>query len=138
MQQLILYAYLIYLVLSGGLSVGSMLIYMSAVGQFAGAFNNLVNGYLDLSKHSLNIQEMMEVMSIPLKQERNDTIEPELGKDFVIEFRDVSFRYPGSERYAIDHLNLILRSNEKLCVVGENGSGVISKQTRDLPFPGIK
>lgn len=122
-QQVTLYIYLIYRVLSGGLSVGSMLIYMSAVAQFAGAFNNLVNGYLDLSRYSLNIQEVMELMSIPLKQERTDAMEPEMGKDFVIEFRDVSFRYPGSERYAVDHLNLTIRSGEKLCVVGENGSG---------------
>lgn len=122
-QQVILYIYLIYRVLSDSLSVGSMLIYVSAVAQFAGAFNNLVNGYLDLSKYSLNIQEMMEFMSIPLKQERAGAIEPKPGKDFVIEFRDVSFRYPGSERYAVEHLNLTIRGGEKLCVVGENGSG---------------
>lgn len=123
LQQVTLYIYLIYMVLFNGLAVGNMLIYMSAVGQLAGAFNNLVNGYLDLSKNSLNIQEMMESMGIPLKQDCINTIEPERGKDFVIEFRDVSFKYPGNERYAVDHLNLTLRSNEKLCVVGENGSG---------------
>lgn len=123
LQQIIMYAYLIYMVLFQELAVGNMLIYISAVGQFAGAFNNLVNGYLELSKNSLTIQEMMEFMSIPLKQDRTGTIKPEMGKDFIIEFRDVSFQYPGSERYAVDHLNLTLRSNEKLCIVGENGSG---------------
>ena len=38
-------------------------------------------------------------------------------------FHDVSFRYPGSEAYALRHLDLTLRRGEKLAVVGRNGSG---------------
>jgi ATP-binding cassette subfamily B protein len=40
-----------------------------------------------------------------------------------IEFRDVSFRYPGSDRWVLRHVSLELRPGEKLAIVGENGAG---------------
>jgi ATP-binding cassette subfamily B protein len=38
-------------------------------------------------------------------------------------FEDVGFRYPGSERWAVQHVNLRLRPGERLAVVGLNGAG---------------
>ncbi|MEM7132766.1 MAG: ABC transporter ATP-binding protein [Chloroflexota bacterium] len=40
-----------------------------------------------------------------------------------IEFRNVSFRYPGQESWALHDVNLTLHPNEKLAVVGLNGAG---------------
>ncbi|MCD8002983.1 MAG: ABC transporter ATP-binding protein/permease, partial [Clostridia bacterium] len=48
---------------------------------------------------------------------------PEYREDSVIEFHDVSFKYPGSDRYALRHLSIKLEANKKLSIVGENGSG---------------
>ncbi|MDP9178598.1 MAG: ABC transporter ATP-binding protein/permease [Gemmatimonadota bacterium] len=38
-------------------------------------------------------------------------------------FENVSFRYPGSDRWAIRDLNLALRPGERVALVGENGAG---------------
>jgi ATP-binding cassette subfamily B protein len=38
-------------------------------------------------------------------------------------FEDVGFRYPGSDRWAVRHVNLALRAGERLALVGENGAG---------------
>ena len=43
--------------------------------------------------------------------------------DYAIEFRDVSFKYPGSDSYALKNLNLTLNIGKRMAVVGENGSG---------------
>jgi ATP-binding cassette subfamily B protein len=40
-----------------------------------------------------------------------------------IEFRDVVFRYPGSDRPVLDGLSVTLRAGETVAVVGENGAG---------------
>ena len=40
-----------------------------------------------------------------------------------IEFRDVSFRYPGSERWILRHFNLTIDKGERLAIVGINGAG---------------
>ncbi len=123
LQQAILYVYLIYRVIYTGLPIGSMSIYMAAVGQIAGAFNNIINGYLELSKDSLDIQEMISFMNIPLKQYATGDRTPRFDAESVIEFRNVSFKYPGSDKYALHNMNIIFRGDEKLCIVGINGSG---------------
>ena len=40
-----------------------------------------------------------------------------------MEFKDVSFKYPGAYTYAIRHVNMKFKIGEKLAVVGMNGSG---------------
>lgn len=50
-------------------------------------------------------------------------VEKRSDNEYEEEFRDVSFRYPGREEYALRHFNLKLRIGERMAVVGRNGSG---------------
>ena len=40
-----------------------------------------------------------------------------------IRFRDVGFRYPGTDRWALRHLDLRIAAGETVALVGENGAG---------------
>ena len=51
------------------------------------------------------------------------SVEKRDDNDYCIEFRDVSFRYPNTETYALRHVSLRFRIGERLAVVGMNGSG---------------
>jgi len=44
-------------------------------------------------------------------------------RDYEIEFRDVSFKYPRSESYALKDVSMKFKIGERLAVVGPNGSG---------------
>ena len=122
-QQIILYSYSIYKVLNGTLAIGTMTIYMNAVGQLSGAFGSILTNYLHMSRNSLDIQDYIEFMGLGQQQQQSGNATPILTEQSIIEFKNVSFKYPGSERFAIQNLNLKIRCNEKLCIVGENGSG---------------
>lgn len=117
------YAYLIYRVVRNKILVGNLTIYISAIGQFSGALGSVMSSYLGIGRQSLYVQDMMNFMNLPLR--RNDTgkLKPEFNADSVIEFRNVSFRYPGSERLVLKNVNLKIRGNERLCIVGQNGAG---------------
>lgn len=41
----------------------------------------------------------------------------------VIEFRDVSFRYPGTERLVLENVSFVAKQGETVAVVGPTGSG---------------
>ena len=41
----------------------------------------------------------------------------------TLEFQDVSFVYPGSERMVLEHVGLRLSGGERVALVGPNGSG---------------
>ena len=122
-QQLTLYAYLIYNVLYRSLAVGTMTIFLSAVGQFSSYLSNIFNVYLEIGRYSLNAQELIDFMSLPMIQNTSGDLIPTFSDDSVIEFKNVSFKYPGSENYALKNLNIKIFGNQKLCVVGANGSG---------------
>lgn len=76
------------------------------------AYNNeyleLVFSYMDLSK-GCDVSE--EASGIPIAEIKE------------IEFRNVSFKYPGSEQYALENVSFTMRKGERLAVVGMNGSG---------------
>ena len=42
---------------------------------------------------------------------------------YEFEFKNVSFKYPRTEKYALKDLNLKLKAGERLAVVGLNGAG---------------
>lgn len=48
---------------------------------------------------------------------------PEMGGFDVLDVRDVSYRYPGSERLAVQRVSFRVRRGEIVALVGENGSG---------------
>lgn len=43
--------------------------------------------------------------------------------EYTLELRNVSFKYPGTEKYVLKNVNMKLKIGEKLAVVGMNGSG---------------
>jgi ATP-binding cassette subfamily B protein len=51
------------------------------------------------------------------------TTEKRADRQYEVEFRDVSFRYPGSEIWALRHVNMKFQVGRRLAIVGENGSG---------------
>lgn len=63
----------------------------------------------------LEISDEMYKGKLPLEK-RSDN-------QYQIEFKDVSFKYPGTEHYALRHFSMKLRIGEKLAIVGMNGSG---------------
>ena len=115
-QSAVVYIYLICKVLSKAIPIGSMTIYLSASQRFSGAVSSVVNSYMALSERAMEIDEWQEFTKIP-KIEKNGTLIPTADGDSYIEFRGVSFRYPGSDIFALKDLNLKLSCTEKLCVV---------------------
>lgn len=122
-QELAVYAYCIYDVICKGLPIGTMTIYLSATSQFSSALNNVFQSYLAFSYDSLAVQDMIKFFEIPLKQYETGNKTPVFNRDSIIEFRNVSFKYPGNEYYALKNFNLTIHGDEKLCIVGVNGSG---------------
>lgn len=60
---------------------------------------------------------------MPLKQHNTGDKLPIFDNNSILEFRNVSFKYPGSDNFALKNMSIKIQSNEKLCIVGANGSG---------------
>lgn len=122
-QQIAIYAYVIYNVIARGLAIGSMAIYIAAMERFSNSLNQIMGRYIEFSRQSLDIQEMIDFMNIPSIHLETGNKTPIFDKNSTIEFKNVSFKYPGSENYALKDMSITIRGDEKLCIVGANGSG---------------
>ena len=110
--------------LMGVLAIGSVMI---AVGYFqqlmtvayqflqqVAMYVNMID-YLQFYVDFLNLPDHDQSGTLPVEK-RNDN-------EFAIQFHDVSFKYPGSDQWALRHVNLTLNIGERLALVGRNGSG---------------
>ena len=122
-QNAVLYVYFIYQVFNGSVAVGSLTIYIGMVMRFTNSIFDITGQYLQLSGRSVRVRDFMEFMDIPLNNFRTGDLTPSIDGNSVIEFKNVSFKYPGSDIYALKNFNIKIKCGEKLCIVGENGSG---------------
>lgn len=74
------------------------------------------NKYLDKFFNFFNTAKIITSSSNPIAIPKSPTPQ-------VIEFKNVSFKYPKTERYILKNFNLIIQSGEKIALVGENGAG---------------
>ncbi len=121
-QQCAAYALLIARVLSGGMGVGSFTMCVSAVASFGDALRGILDSALEIRAYDLYYAQLDRYLNAPdtLRQGRALSVPGEFRQ---IELRDVGFRYPGSDRWALRHVSFTIRAGERLSLVGENGSG---------------
>lgn len=119
------YAYLIGLVLSGGLSVAQFLLYFAAVGGFTAWVGGILNSLTTLYRQSLDISTVREFLEYPepFLFEGGKKLPSKTDSMHELRLENVSFKYPGAEEYALENISLTLHPGEKLAVVGLNGAG---------------
>lgn len=136
-QQAVLYTYLVASVVKHLITIGSMTICLAAAQQFATSLGQVFSSYVNLANMNLDIEEYLNFLKTPSKQRKMGNIIPKFKKGSVIEFKNVWFKYPGSDIYALKNVNLTIKEREKLCIVGMNGSGksTLIKLLMRLYFP---
>jgi ABC-type multidrug transport system fused ATPase/permease subunit len=87
----------------------------------------VLKSFSDFRAKLARIVPRLEVVGDLLMIGRGQNIGKRGGKDPVfksrIDFRDVSFSYPGSETFALKNLNLLVNKGETIALVGGSGAG---------------
>ncbi len=118
------YLILIYAALQGSVSVGSIAKYVTCLMMLISAVSSMASAVLRAFVNHHYMKRYFSYLDTPNDMYQGSlTVEKRDDNEYDVEFRDVSFRYPNSESYALRHVNLKFRIGEKLAVVGANGSG---------------
>ncbi|GEN06648.1 ATP-binding cassette, subfamily B [Myxococcus fulvus] len=110
----------------GAISVGDMVLYLGVFRQGQAAFQGILTSVGSMYEDALFMSNLFMYLEIPTGSEVARVSPPKSaprGRTNDIELRDVSFRYPGKEAWALRHVSLTLRPGQKLALVGENGAG---------------
>lgn len=113
----------------GVLGIGSIIKYVNISQNMIGSIIRLFEIVANIKNNTKFVEDYLAYLDIPQRmREGGRTVAGDLkgerkGKPFRIEFRNVSFRYPSSEKYAIENVSVSFEAGEKIALVGMNGSG---------------
>lgn len=126
-QNLLLYVVLIYMVLNKGMSISDFVLYIGLVASFSTAMTDM---FCNMVWMNMNRMELDDFRTFMDWNEDKPDIEKGQGvskniclKQFEFKFENVSFKYPGHEKYVLKNINLTIEAGSKLAVVGINGAG---------------
>lgn len=108
--------------LSGTISLGAFTMYMNAGNTFHQSLKGMVWNVQDLFRKLNYANEFVIFMEYPNAIHHGDLL-PQPGRDHTIEFRNVSFTYPGSDIAVLKNINITLHAGEHISIVGLNGAG---------------
>ena len=109
---------------AGAFGIGSVTQYVGAVTALSGSVSTLINCIGMLKENVPFMRTTYEFLDIPNSMYQGSlTTEKRSDRQYEVEFKDVSFKYPGSDMWALRHVNIKFKVGKRLAIVGENGSG---------------
>ena len=108
------------------ITLGDLALYLTVFRQGQGAIQSILGAVGAMYEDALYLSNLFAFLAIPTGGEqprRRPALSPPRGRPGRIEFRGVSFRYPGRAEWALQGLDLVLEPGETLGLVGENGAG---------------
>lgn len=115
------YFYIGYLALTKAITIGDFSMCVSGSSTFYWSLHRIITGVQDISKRCSYAHKYIEFMEYPAAMVKGD--KPVKNGEHVIEFVNVGFRYPRSEKYVLKNINIKIASGEHLSIVGLNGAG---------------
>ena len=119
-----IYSYVALKALFGAYGPGSIVQYAGSLLQLNTGVSSLIEQFTLLSANAEALRLFFEFLDQPNHAYRGTLpVEKRDDNEYEFEFHSVSFRYPGSEEYALRDVSLKFRVGQRLAVVGRNGSG---------------
>ncbi len=111
-----------WLVLDGGLTLGTMLAVNALAAGLLSPLSSLVVTALSLAELRSHVERIEDVLKTPIEQEgERPPRAPRLNGR--IELQGVSFRYAGSEPDVLSDVSLAIEPRQKIAIVGRSGAG---------------
>lgn len=108
----------------GAFPVGSIIKYVGYLGKITVSIRNIFSVVNNFKNNERFLETYLKFFDIKNDMYQGSlAVEKRSDKKFDIEFKNVSFKYAGSDSFALKNINLSLNVGERLAVVGMNGSG---------------
>ncbi|MEM9986932.1 MAG: ABC transporter ATP-binding protein, partial [Bacteroidota bacterium] len=116
------YVVIILQAISGQITLGTLTFLSGSFSRLRGSLRGVLSRFSRIAQSALYLQDLFDFFAI-----QPAIASPKQPKPFPqpikegFRFQGVSFKYPSTNRYAVQNLNFTLKVGEKLALVGENG-----------------
>ena len=122
----VFFAAIAFMVLTGKILIGDYTLYTDSLTSIASNVASLISTSASIYEGTLFIDNLISFMDekqsvVPLDEKKPEKVNH--GEPHTIEFCNVSFAYPGTDRPVIRNVNLKFSPGETVVLVGLNGAG---------------
>ena len=118
------YALMLVRAVLGVITVGTLTFLAGSFQRGRGSIQSLLLGVSAVAEQALYLKDLFtffEMKPTITSRPNAPPVPRPITQGFV--FEDVGFAYPGSDRWAVRHINVSLRPGERVALVGLNGAG---------------
>lgn len=109
----------------GGATPGNIMAAITYTTQLLNGILMLVMLFQNISRGYASWKRVKEVLDSE-PELKDGSFDGKTTEQGTIEFRDVSFAYPGAEREVLEHINLKIKKGETIAIMGATGCGKTS------------
>ena len=118
------YVFVIWRTVAGALTIGTLTFLVGAIQQASSNIQQIFSTLAGIADQALFATDLLAFFEMqPTIRSKPKALPAPRPMMKGFEFRNVSFRYPGSSRLVLDSLNLHVYPGERVALIGENGEG---------------
>lgn len=119
------YLVLITMLLNEKIDVGSFVFYFGAITGLSNWLTLVIEKFNIVVTHNIGINRLRAYLDIEDKFNKNAgaILPSKIETPYEIEFRELTYVYPGADKPAVDNISFTIKKGERLAVVGVNGAG---------------
>ncbi len=113
--------------LRGFITLGQLTVFVQAAQQVQQSFLGLLGGVQGIYEHGLYLSTLYDLLDRkPDIEAPEEPVPVRVPFEKGIEFRNVSFTYPGIDLPALQNVSFVINPGETIALVGKNGAGKTS------------
>lgn len=118
------YLYVALGTIAGRLTLGDLTFYTQAVSQVQSSLSSILDGFSGMYENSLYLNNLYNFLDYtPAIRSDPNARKVQLPLTQGLEFRDVTFTYPGKSEPALRNVSFSIGPTESVALVGQNGAG---------------
>ena len=118
------FLYIAFQVVARRLTLGDLTFFTQAIGQVQSSFSAILTGITGMYENTLYLGTLYEFLDYqPTVRNPAQPRTLRFPLEQGIEFRDVTFTYPGKRAPALSNVSFTLRPRQSVALVGHNGAG---------------
>ena len=111
------------ILIAGSVSIGDLSVSIAAVGKLNSMYNGLLTALSQFVQSGMFADKLRTFLAAQPQITSPQNARPLPAASGDIEFRNVSFRYDGSDSWVLRHINMKIKAQTRAAIVGYNGAG---------------